>query len=406
MLRLLTTRQDSTTMTAMETVSLPAEINAATRSLHTTLNHLITSRLPLALPPYAPVSSHYAAGLAHFAHIFITFESLWAELTAPAAQAPADTDTTTPPFSPLLSYLLVNPYDAPALFTSTLGAPTPPSPQLAALLRMLRPRGLARSLRLKRDLEYLLGLPPAELEGLLVTAPAAAVAAFCTHIRKSVHEKPWTLVSYAWCFYMAVFSGGRWIRASLLRAPADFWPSSDDGAALSERGLSFWHFLGAHDGEDIKTEFKTRLAAAEDLFTPDERIDIIEEAKHIFRLCATLIDELDLLVGSQSMQHLQSHTDVAVDQPPLSPNGLEKIPAAHPRAKSSPLAPEIEQGVSAQHTTKPATSATAWTSFVRRIDVIGTLVVLACLVFVALHVVKFPIVTCPHIGAFYFVNCR
>lgn len=290
-----------------EPVSLSGEINTATRSLHTALNRLITTRLPLALPPHTLDSSLYATGLLHFAHIFLTFESLWADLLLhhaasiphTASSPTSDQDTISPPFSPLLSYLLVNPYDSPSLFTSTLGAPTSPSPQIAGFLQTLRPQGLVRSPRLKSDLGHLLGLHPTDLEVLLANYPGPRVAEFCTHIRKSVNQKPWTLVSYAWCFYMAVFSGGRWIRGGLLRAPADYWPASDDGVALEDRGLSFWHFSGKHDGEDIKADFKTRLARAEALFSPDERVDIIEEAKNIFRLCATLVDELESTVVAQ-----------------------------------------------------------------------------------------------------------
>lgn len=283
------------------------------RTLHTNLNRLITSRLPLGLPPYTTDSTLYATGLLHFAHIYLTFESLWADLIHNHARPTSSSESmldfsTTSPTSPLLSYLLVNPYDSPSLFTSTLGAPTSPSPQLASFLRTLRPRGLPRSERLKRDLEYLLGLRPTDLEVLLAKYPGDKVAAFCTHIRKSVHERPWTLVSYAWCFYMAVFSGGRWIRAGLLRAGDEFWPArnADDDVSLEERGLSFWHFSGSHDGEDIKAEFKLRLEAAEILFTPDERVDVIEEAKKIFQLCAEVVYELDDMIGSTHSLPLQS----------------------------------------------------------------------------------------------------
>ncbi|KAF1359609.1 heme oxygenase-like protein [Lizonia empirigonia] len=284
--------------------ALPGEINAATRALHTNLNRLITSRLPLGLPPYASDSTLYATGLLHFAHIYLTFESLWADLirnhAGPASptKSTLDPPTTSPTTSPLLSYLLVNPYDSPSLFTSTLGAPTLPSPQLASFLATLRPRGLPRSVRLKKDLAYLLGLHSTDLEVLLAKYPGDKVAAFCTHIRKSVNEKPWTLVAYAWCFYMAVFSGGRWIRAGLLRAGDDFWPArgTDESTELQDCGLSFWHFPGAHDGEDIKAEFKARLEGAEALFTPDERVDVIEEAKNIFQLCAEIVYELDDII--------------------------------------------------------------------------------------------------------------
>ncbi|KAF1937475.1 heme oxygenase-like protein [Clathrospora elynae] len=360
-------------------ISLSGEINVATRSLHTSLNRLITSRLPLALPPHTADASLYATGLVHFAHIFLTFESLWADLLrdhAPQASPQSGAEapvigpgTASPQFSPLLSYLLVNPYDSPSLFTSTLGAPTPPSPQLAAFLQSLRPRGLIRSGRLKRDLEYLLGLHPTDLEVLLAKYPGDKVAEFCTHIRKSVNEKPWTLVSYAWCFYMAIFSGGRWIRGSLLKAPPGFWPAIEEGdtMGLEDRGLSFWHFLGAYDGEDIKAEFKARLAAAEGLFTPDERVDIIEETKEIFRLSATLVEELDAMVG----------TDLAkVDAAPLVHHEQKT-----PDEKEAFIDAAARLNIRARHVVKPKDP---YRTFVRRPEVTGALVALGCLACVAL----------------------
>ncbi|KAJ4987680.1 hypothetical protein SVAN01_06847 [Stagonosporopsis vannaccii] len=354
-------------------VSLPGEINAATRTLHTNLNRLITSRLPLGLPPHTPDSTLYATGLLHFAHIYLTFESLWSDLirdharpSSPSASL-IDRTPSSPTTSPLLSYLLVNPYDSPALFTSTVGAPTPPSPQLAAFLSTLRPRGLPRSGRLKRDLEYLLGLHPTDLEVLLSKYPGDKVAAFCTHIRKSVHEKPWVLVAYAWCFYMAVFSGGRWIRAGLLRAGDNFWPSAheNDGISLEERGLSFWHFFGPHDGEDIKAEFKLRLEEAEHLFSNDQRIDVIEEAKNIFQLCAEVVYELDDTVSSARVG--QAKIDIR------SAETLQEL-STGTKASSERLADHKQT----------FTSTKSLPALLRRPEVTSGLVALGCLVCVAL----------------------
>ncbi|KAF2628593.1 heme oxygenase-like protein [Macroventuria anomochaeta] len=354
-------------------VSLAGEINAATRTLHTNLNRLITSRLPLGLPSHTTDSTLYATGLLHFAHIYLTFESLWADLISVHARPTSSSESTFDPSpasqatSPLLSYLLVNPYDSPSLFTSTLGAPTRPSPQLASFLSTLRPQGLPRSGRLKKDLEYLLGLHPTDLEVLLAKYPGDKVAAFCTHIRKSVHERPWTLVAYAWCFYMAVFSGGRWIRAGLLRAGDGFWParSAEDGTGLEERGLSFWHFPGAHDGEDIKAEFKLRLEDAEHIFAPDERVDVIEEAKNIFQLCAEVVYELDDMVGSAQVATPQSENPVA--------QALKETPS-----EKHVL---IERPVSHKYVFGPAKSLAA---LLRRPEITSSLVALACLVCVAL----------------------
>jgi heme oxygenase len=303
--------------------SLPGEINTATRypslplctciivliqcrTLHTELNRLITTRLPLALPPFAADPTLYTTGLLHFAHVYLTFESLWADLLPPSSPAQA----ASPPTSPLLSFLLVNPYSEPELFTS------PPSPHIIAFLQTLRPKGLARSGRLKRDLEFLTGLHPTDFDVLLAQYPGDKVADFCTHIRRRVGNKPHVLVAYAWCYYMAVFSGGRYIRAELLKAGNHFWTADNENHIfnadqeafrLEEQGLSFWSFPGEHDGLDIKELFKTRLEAAELLLTSDERVDIIEEAKVIFKLSASLVDELDQKLSTDLERLSQFH---------------------------------------------------------------------------------------------------
>jgi heme oxygenase len=355
-----------------------SHIDAHCSNLHTCLNRLITSRLPLALPPHTADSSLYTTGLVHFAHVFLTFESLWVDLLrdydiqAPLTAPSSDPPPASPPTSPLLSYLLVNPYDSPSLFTSTLGAPTPPSPQLLAFLQTLRPRGLIRAARLKQDLACLMDLHPTDLDVLLAKYPRDKVADFCTHIRKTVHEKPWTLVSYAWCFYMAVFSGGRWIRATLLQPGPDFWlPSTQDeelsNLPLSQRGLSFWHFAGQSDGEDIKLDFKARLADAETLFSPDQRIDIIEEAKNIFQLCASLVHDLDELASTSRAEAEVEPVGASRKKAHIEEKPGLKVEGQH---RSRPT----EAGASTAHITR----------FIRKPEVTGTLVALACLACVSL----------------------
>jgi heme oxygenase len=207
------------------------------------------------------------------------------------------------------------------------------------------------------------------LEVLLAKYPGNKVAEFCTHIRQSVNKKPWTLVSYAWCFYMAIFSGGRWIRGGLLKAPPGFWPAQDDAETLGldEQGLSFWHFPGTQDGEDIKAEFKTRLAAAEGLFTPDERVDIIEEAKEIFRLSATLVEELDEMVG----------THLAKVEAPLSIPYESKTSTE----KEALIETSRADGVRTEHMTKQSVQ---FKTILRRPEVTGMLVAMGCLACVAL----------------------
>lgn len=243
----------------------------------------------------------------------------------------------------------------------------PPSPQIASFLTTLRPRGLMRSGRLKQDLEYLLDLHSTDLEVLLAKYPGDKVAAFCTHIRKSVNEKPWTLVAYAWCFYMAVFSGGRWIRAGLLRAGDGFWPpqTPEDGIPLTDRGVSFWHFPGLHDGDDIKADFKLRLEEAESLFTDDQRVDVIEEAKNIFQLCAEVVYELDDMLGSSQVAS--------------SPSG--NSPAQTSEESLSEKQVPIERPPTPRHM---RSSTRTLSALLRQPEITSSLVALGCLICVAL----------------------
>lgn len=176
-------------------------------------------------------------------------------------------------------------------------------------------------------------------------AKKGMLARFTAHIKKAVKANPHVLLAYAWVLYMALFSGGRYLRASLQTAGGlgdEFWArdpspirpylitlqktgrlrrrgSSSSPSSLSlessphgheERGrkhstrseeeqtrifpgLQFFHFVGEEDGEDIKRDFKKRIADAESLLSDVEKEDIILEAQAIFNFMLELVDELD-----------------------------------------------------------------------------------------------------------------
>jgi hypothetical protein len=165
------------------------------------------------------------------------------------------------------------------------------------------------------------------------------IADFVGHIRNSVVTNPHVLVAYAWVFYMALFSGGRYLRALLESAGMDFWlsspsqppsplqptqdpsrpsPTSEDEqqrpdrhmesrleglnskpeslaprAATTQEVHQFFHFPGVEDGEDIKREFKVRMAETEKLLSDQEKEDIIKEANHIFAFMLGIVGDLD-----------------------------------------------------------------------------------------------------------------
>ncbi|KAI9716329.1 MAG: hypothetical protein M1812_005394 [Candelaria pacifica] len=255
--------------------TLPEEINAATRQIHSHLNRLIIARIPLALPPYGNTPRNYTKGLLHFAQIYLNFEALWPPITEISSQQePSHTDV-----------------------------------KIQNILQHIYLPGLQRSTRLRGDLRMLLKLDNDSRLNLYLLAAAnnSRLNEFIHHIEQAVKSKPHLLVAYAWVMYMAIFSGGRWIRSQLQTVPPDFWQQNkiDSESALpngidSHPGLEFFHFDGEYDGEDIKAEFKQRLAEVEVLFTPQEKDDIVAEALNIFRYNILFVEELDEILASQN----------------------------------------------------------------------------------------------------------
>lgn len=251
-----------------EAQMLPAQINTATRKQHTELNRLIIERLPLALPPRATNPKAYALGIAAFAQIFLAFEQAFDDLQHESHEA--------------------------------LTPDEPHQRELRAWISDLRPAGLKRSPRLKRDLQYLPELDRANFSQFDDETQE--------RIRSLAAAKPHTLVAYTWVMYMAIFSGGRWIREQLASAKPEFWTAhTNAGPAMAEKtplgmpGFSFLSFDGEEDGEDLKTEYKRRLAEGEDLLNVQERQDIVEASQELFEICISIVKKLDLEIRRQEI---------------------------------------------------------------------------------------------------------
>lgn len=325
--------------------SLSNRINAATRAAHTQLNRLILTRLPLALPPHELNPSTYTTGLLHIAPIYQTFESLWqAILDAPRLPTSIkealegeseglDAEIPESPFS-------MNDEKEPSSGKRVC-------PRTQALLSHLHLQALLRTNRLRADIRQLSGIPDHKLTATFANLAAkrklsaqCILAEFTAHTARSIEKNPHVLVAYAWVFYMALFSGGRYLRQSLLEAGPEFWAATarlkfagddDDqhkssilksptapvsssrrprprlaGAKTDSHvrtvdanpGLQFFHFAGPADGEDIKLDFKKRVTEAEALLTDGEKQDIIDEAQEIFRYMLELVGELDRMCGN------------------------------------------------------------------------------------------------------------
>ncbi|KAI0883247.1 heme oxygenase-like protein [Annulohypoxylon maeteangense] len=305
--------------TAPESRTLGESINIATRPVHTSLNKLIILRLRLALPPHADDASNYVQGLLHITPIYTTFETLWQEIL------------DTPPLTS----------EVPVESTPT----SPISPRIHTLLTSTHFPILSRSASLKADLSQITGWSASDLSSRLLEASreSAVLAAFLAHIQVTVGRKPHSLLAYAWVLYMALFAGGRFIRASLERVdPRDgFWgplfispnlvddeigdtvdgvgrermpgafPSGSIGGEVrrvqsmvektekAEYPLSFFRFDTPADGQDLRQAFKARVAEATDVLTAEEIADVVGEAREIFERMVGLVGELDDVCGTE-----------------------------------------------------------------------------------------------------------
>lgn len=252
--------------------TLPGRINVATRKQHTNLNRLLISRLPLALPPHTETPELFGRGIVPFARIFALFEVEWELFTRHVSIKP-ETGST---------------HDI----------------EVRKWLARLRPHGLARSDRLKNDLQHLRAIIPYKI----YHTPDLGDK-WTRDMRTLMRSKPHVFVAFAWVFYMAVFSGGRWIRQQLANGGAGFWQQSDitqldkeqDSALLDVPGFSFLSFEGDQDGEDIKALFKSRLTEGETLLTPEEKQDVIDTAQQLFDRSILLVTEMDRMLLKQKI---------------------------------------------------------------------------------------------------------
>ncbi|KAI4124879.1 MAG: hypothetical protein LQ338_004573 [Usnochroma carphineum] len=237
--------------------SVGDEINLATKSDHTTLNQLILQFLPFALPPNTPSHHLYALGISQFYPIYAALETSFG------------------------NHLCSN-----AL-----------SPRTAAILEKLHLPELERAQALMDDLEFL--LPPSRRDPDAHSVPR--LEAFRRHINASLAQKPHLLFAYTWIFYMALFSGGRYIRAKLRAGLGASISSVASPTPLKPAGLTFWDFPGEHDGEDLKSEYKSRVSALSAQLTEEERADIVGEGVQIMVFLTDLVKEVAEIVPSQAI---------------------------------------------------------------------------------------------------------
>ena len=163
---------------------------------------------------------------------------------------------------------------------------------MAEGLRRLWIPELERAGRLRRDLGRLCSGGSSSYD-TIGEESAPRLKALTRHISEATERQPHLLLAYTWLLYMALFSGGRYIRARLRDAGTEFWTGgeSEKGGEVDEV-LSFWTFEGGEDGEDVKADFKQRFAELEECLTGQEMEEVVEEATYIMDAMMGVVEEI------------------------------------------------------------------------------------------------------------------
>lgn len=314
-----------------DSTSLAHQINVAIASSHTKINRLILDRMPRAVPPQTDNPSTYITGLLHIGAVYIAFESLWQNILG------------------IHSEIAPMPYTYP--FNCELGQ-YDEAPQITERTRHILQEAywsdMLRAARIKADIRSMTGWPDHVIdEQIRSVGTSGRLGKLTLHIRDSVNAKPHLLLAYAYCLYLALLSGGSYIRTELMYLKSDFWQETPTPimpnmieckpkASLMgpkrhstsdyDSGL---HGLARHDptikvplefldfdpplGEnprqqtkELKTKFKRQFAEAEQLLAKPERKDIIKESAAIFHSLEGVVGQLDKLCStSQARDHVQ-----------------------------------------------------------------------------------------------------
>lgn len=309
------------------TSSLAHQINVAITSSHTRINRLILERMPRAVPPHADNPSAYITGLIHIGAVYVAFESMWQNILGIhpgggdvfplAIESTTDDHVAAPQITERTRHILQTAY-----------WPT-----------------LLRTARIKADIQSMTGWPEHVIdEQIRLAGTSGRLGKFTLHIRDSVTAKPHLLLSYAYSLYLALLSGGTYIRMELLCLKPEFWQATPSpikpnmvecrpqhvdsaadprshgisghdspqlhGAASNESRdakkipLEFLDFdppLGDNprqQAKELKAAFKRRFAEAEQLLAEPERNDIVKETAAIFHSLEEVVGQLDVMFGT------------------------------------------------------------------------------------------------------------
>ena len=145
---------------------------------------------------------------------------------------------------------------------------------------------ISRTEPLTRDLLYFYDNDPKKFEAPIREEQID----FVNHIYKVHQEKPHVLLAYCHVMYLALFAGGKVLRSSLAKATGLF-PQVDGQTTeqVSLYGTNLFQF-DVEDDQVLRQSYKREYElATRNALTEQEKLDIIEEAKEIYRRNAEMI---------------------------------------------------------------------------------------------------------------------
>lgn len=112
-------------------------------------------------------------------------------------------------------------------------------------------------------------------------------------------KMPHLLLAYAWVLYLAIFSGGRYMKASLQLSFRDAWLQRIDESKHhdAEDYLRFWIFGdNSQENEEIRSSFKSRFEAVAETLSTQQQHEVVIEAGAIMQSLAGVVQELGVLL--------------------------------------------------------------------------------------------------------------
>ena len=159
------------------------------------------------------------------------------------------------------------------------------------------------------------------------------LTSFTTDMSQRILNKPYLVMSYAWIFYLAIFSGGRYMRASLQRSFDEAWlPGLAPEVERRQAGyLVFWTFgRDEQESEEVRATFKRNFEGMAGRLDDDQREEVVKEAVDIMDRLIEIIEDLGRLFDSHRVAAEES-----------GESAVQVVSAEKPSSSETPRVPSI-----------------------------------------------------------------